>query len=252
MEKQSTTYCLDGLCCSEEEQLIQKKLRSVAGVSEVHCNIVSSTVVIDHTCSHDILLHALRDIGFSPRPNRASQNQNLPRRWNDQIFLTSVAGVLLVAGLVLQAIGVSSMIVVVLFLFSMIAGGWRIAVRAWKGLQHGSLDMNVLMTVAAIGASAIDRWAEGAAVIVLFSVSQVLERFSVHRARNAIHALLKLSPPTATVKINGRETTVGVEEIPLGGLVVVRPGERIPVDGIVRAGGSSVNQSVITGESVAV
>ena len=252
MEKQSTTYCLEGLCCSEEEQLIQKKLRTVAGVEEVRCNIVSSTVVIDHSCSHDVLLRALRDIGFSPRQNHDSPNQTVPRRWNDQIFLTSVAGILLTAGLVLHVLGASSMIEIALFLASMIAGGSRIAVRAIKGLQHGSLDMNVLMTVAAIGASAIDRWAEGAAVVVLFSVSQVLERFSVHRARKAIDSLLKLSPPTATIKINGRETTVKVEEIPPGGLVVVRPGERIAVDGIVRAGESDVNQSVITGESALV
>jgi len=252
VEKHSTTYCLDGLCCSEEEQLIQKKLRSVAGVEDVHCNIVSNTVVIGHTCSHDVLIRALGDIGFSPRQNRNSPTENVPRRWNDQIFLTSVAGILLAAGLVLHVIGVSSMIEVALFLSSMVAGGWRIAVRAIKGLQHGSIDMNVLMTVAAIGASAIDRWAEGAAVIVLFSVSQALERFSVHRARNAIDSLLKLSPPTATIKINGKETIVTVEEIPLGALVVVRPGERIPVDGIVRSGGSDVNQSVITGESVSV
>ncbi len=112
--------------------------------------------------------------------------------------------------------------------------------------------MNFLMTVAAIGAAAIGEWGEGASAMFLFAVAQLLESYSMDRACNAIKALMDLSPTEATVRRNGREETVPVAEVAVGETIVIRPGQKIPLDGEVIAGRSAVNQAPITGESIPV
>ncbi len=115
-----------------------------------------------------------------------------------------------------------------------------------------SLDINVLMLVAVIGATIIGEWSEGATVTFLFAFAQILEARSMDRARNAIRALMDLTPPEAVVRRNGRRrgcgwTMCGVDEI-----LLVKPGEKIPLDGVVVSGTSPVNQAPITGESLPV
>lgn len=249
MEKQSTTYYLDGLCCAEEERLVEKKLCMLSGVETVASNILSRTTVITHTCSRDVLVHALREIGFPPRLYVQRDEPGSRSKHNAQFWFTMISGFFLACGLILKSIDAEPQAWIPLVVVSMIAGGWHIAIKTAKGIRHGSLDMNVLMTSAAVGAAAIGQWAEGAAVIVLFSISHVLESYSMDRARKAIRSLLELSPPTATVLRESVEASMEVDQIQIGERVIVRPGERIPVDGIVVEGESAVNQTTITGES---
>lgn len=139
-----------------------------------------------------------------------------------------------------------------LYLIAMAVGGWPIAGAALVALRVRSLDMNVLMALAAVGAVAIGAYAEGAWVLVLFAVGTTLESFALDRTRNAVNALLELAPAEARVIADGRERNVGVEELRPGDRVVVRPGERLAIDGEVVEGASSVDQSAVTGESVPV
>jgi Cd2+/Zn2+-exporting ATPase len=122
------------------------------------------------------------------------------------------------------------------------------------GLRRGRflLDIDFLMVIAAIGAAVVGAWAEGAFLLFLFALANALERYALDRARDAIRALAALAPDTARVLIHGRETEVPIEQVRPGDVVVVRPGERIAVDGTVRAGTSSADQAPITGESVPV
>lgn len=137
---------------------------------------------------------------------------------------------------------------------AMAVAGLPLAVRGARTLWLArSLDINLLMTVAALGAMAIGEWVEGAIVVLLFQVGELLEAYTAERARQAIRSLMALVPEEARrLREDGREERVPVGTLEMGDLVVVRPGERIPVDGLVTEGHSAVDQSPVTGESMPV
>ncbi len=142
---------------------------------------------------------------------------------------------------------------ILLYLSGVITGVWQVFPKAWRAAITLRPDINLLMTVAVVGAAAIGEWFEAATVAFLFSVSLVLESWSVGRARRAIAALMELAPPAARVRdANGAETEVPPDQVAIGTVFVVRPGEKIPLDGQVVRGESDVNQAPITGESVPV
>ncbi len=140
------------------------------------------------------------------------------------------------------------------YLAAAIMGGWFIFPKALVSARRIRPDMNLLMTVAALGAMAIGEWFEAATVTFLFAIALLLESWSVERARRAISALLDLSPPRARIicPTDGDIEEKPVEDVPLGATVVVRPGERVPLDGVVTKGSTSINQAPITGESMPV
>ena len=125
----------------------------------------------------------------------------------------------------------------------------RPAVRAWRAVRARALDINLLMVIAVAGALALGEWFEAATVVWLFGVAQWLEVRSMERARHAIRSLMSLAPASATVRRAGEFVDVPVDEVAVGDLVLIRPGERIPIDGVVLAGESSVDQAPVTGES---
>lgn len=141
----------------------------------------------------------------------------------------------------------------VLYVIAILAGVWTVLPKAWFALKRLRPDMNLLMTIAVLGAVGIGEWFEGATVAFLFALSLALESWSVGRARRAVAALLDLTPEMARVlHPDGREEEIPAGEVSPGALFVVKPGERIPLDGRVAAGASEVNQAPITGESVPV
>jgi Zn2+/Cd2+-exporting ATPase len=166
--------------------------------------------------------------------------------------MAAISGILLAAGLVIGWTGGPSSVEAALLALSAVSGGWFIAPRGLRAARSGVLDMNFLMTLATVGAVGIGEWSEGASVMFLFAVAQLLETYSMDRARNAIKALMDLSPAEANVTRNGQESVVPVSEVSVGEILIVRPGQKIPLDGVVVAGTSSANQAPITGESVPV
>ena len=139
------------------------------------------------------------------------------------------------------------------YTLAIVAGVWTVAPKAWFALRRLRPDMNLLMTVAVLGAVAIGEWFEGATVAFLFAVSLALEAWSVGRARRAVAALMDLSPEMARrLHPDGREEEVPAGQVDVGTRFIVRPGERIPLDGRVVSGASEVNQAPITGESMPV
>jgi len=138
------------------------------------------------------------------------------------------------------------------YALAIVAGVWFILPRAWFAIRALRPDMNLLMTIAVCGAIVIGEWFEAATVSSLFAVSLALERWSVGRARRAVEALLELAPDTVRLVVPEGHTEVLAAEATVGARFAVRPGERIPLDGRVVAGVSSVNQAPITGESVPV
>lgn len=135
---------------------------------------------------------------------------------------------------------------------AMLAGGWLLLPKAWGAIRRLRPDINLLVVIAAVGASTIGEWMEAATVVFLFGVAEWLEGWADRRARRAVEALLDIAPPFATVKRDGRFTDVPVEDVRVDETVAVKSGMNIPLDGEVLAGESSVNQAPITGESVPV
>ena len=139
-----------------------------------------------------------------------------------------------------------------LFLIATIVGAVFPAHRAWQSIARGTLDINVLMVIAVAGAIAIREYEEAAMVVSLFALAQWLEAQSLDRARKAIGKLIDLAPPQVLVRDHAGERIVAIEQVDPGALMIVKPGERLALDGIVRSGRSDVNQAPITGESLPV
>ena len=140
----------------------------------------------------------------------------------------------------------------VVYLVGVVAGGWYVAPKALFALRRLRPDMNLLMAIAVIGAAMIGEWLEAALVSFLFALSLALEAWSVGRARRAVEALLDLAPPTVRVLKDGIETETAAGDVSGGTVFLVKPGDRIALDGEVLRGNSEVNQAPITGESVPV
>ena len=209
------------------------------------------------------LASVLAQAGYAAPPSVPSSTagaapQGHPASWyahNKELAWSLISGLFLVLGFVGERwFGLPAPAAVGLFLGAYAFGAWDLLRHAVAGIRERrfSFDIDLLMLLAATGAAILGEWAEGAFLLFLFSLAHALEHYALDRARNAIRALADLAPPMALVRRAGREIETPVEQVIAGDVVIVRPGERIPVDGSVRAGQSAVNQAPVTGESVPV
>jgi Cd2+/Zn2+-exporting ATPase len=169
------------------------------------------------------------------------------------VLTVTVAGVALVIGFIGEKfLGLPSSVALGFYLLAYLAGGYDVAREAIPALFRGKLDIDILMIAAAVGAAMLGEWVEGAFLLFLFSLGHAGEHYAMERARNAVGTLGKLMPRTAFTKRGDRLEEVPVEQLAVDEIVIVKPGERVPVDGVITAGESSIDQSAITGESVPV
>ncbi|KMY31853.1 cadmium transporter [Lysinibacillus xylanilyticus] len=148
--------------------------------------------------------------------------------------------------------GEENLITSLLFIASIVIGGFGLFKVGFKNLTRFDFDMKTLMTVAVIGAAFIGEWAEASIVVILFAISEALERYSMDKARQSIRSLMDIAPKEALIRRNGQEIIVNVDEIEIDDIMIVKPGQKIAMDGVVVSGLSAVNQAAITGESVPV
>jgi Cd2+/Zn2+-exporting ATPase len=249
--------------CPTEEALIRKRLGSVLGIGELSFNLMARRLTVMHTLDDDqAILDALREIGMKTGAGQQCQpgpcstcEAEAPvvsrRTW----LLMAVSGTAASAAEVVAWSGASeqSVAVIALALLSIATGGLSTLKKGWIALKNFTMNMNFLMSVAVIGAIAIGEWPEAAVVIFLFALAELIESLSLERAKNAIKGLMAMTPEIATVQLdNGEWQEMAAADVRVGQTVRVRPGGRIPLDGMVTAGGSSVNQAPITGESMPV
>ena len=155
-----------------------------------------------------------------------------------------LAGVGLVLGFLTQQVAISVWISRAFYGIGMVVAGWPIARAGWFALRSARADMNLLMTISAIGAVILGDWFEGALVVFLFALGTTLQSFTMERTRNAIRNLMDLTPPTATVKRGDQEINVPVEDIQIGEMLTIRPGQRVALDGVVMSGHSAIEQAI--------
>ena len=246
------TFIVDGLCCGAEVRQLEAKLKPLPGVTRLGFDVVQRRLTVEGAIGIREVQRAVKETGMTARAE--GQLVVPPTSWErrGRVLMAGVSGLLLAGGLVTEWLGGPSAVETALLALSAASGAWFIVPRAWKSARGGGLDMNVLMTLAALGAAAIGEWSEGASVMFLFAVAQLLETYSMDRARHAIKALMDVAPAEAHVRRNGQETVVPVADVEVGAVVLVRPGQKIPLDGVVEGGVSSVNQAPITGESMPV
>lgn len=167
------------------------------------------------------------------------------------VFWTALGGALFLAGGIVEGAGQRDL-GHTLFALGYLAGGWMAAKESFDGLREYRLDVNLLMTLAAVGAAIIGRWAEGGTLIFLFSLSNTLEHYALERTKDAVRSLMDLRPAEARLWRDGASRQVPVEQLEIGDLILVKPGEKIPADGTIIEGRTSLDRSTFTGESIPV
>ncbi len=175
----------------------------------------------------------------------------MQERWT--LILVGLAGLSLAIGWIGEAFfGLPPQLALVFYALAYLAGGYDVATHAIPSALRGKFDTDVLMLAAAAGAAVLGEWQEGAFLLFLFALGHAGEHYALDRARNAVNALGQLMPQSAQVRRGDQIVALPVAQVQVGDVVVVRPGDRVPVDGTVASGTSSVDQSPITGESVPV
>ncbi len=255
-------YLIEKMDCPTEEALLRKALEKMPGINALQFDLIGRRLTVSHALPDAApITAAIARLGMSPvlqdshRPAPAVTSEFGTGISRSQWARMAAAGLLAIGAEVMafSGWGESSVPVVSAALAAIALGGLETLKKGWIALRTLSLNMNLLMTIAVIGAALIGQWPEAAVVIWLFGIAEMIEALSLDRARNAIRKLMDLAPETALVKQpDGRWEEVQAEAVPLGALVRVRPGERIALDGVVASGASSVNQAPITGESMPV
>jgi len=243
---------VEGIDCSDCVLVIEHSLQRVPGVQAVTVDYRSQQVKVDFDTRQTSLKQIVQ------RLHSMGYQRVLPawQSWlqkNQALLLSLVSGIFLLAGWgITQISPTQNLVSVTLWVLAIVLGGWEIAEHAWHDLRQRRVSTDGLMLLAAFGAIFLGETAEGALLIFLFSLGHALEERLVERARFAIHSLTDLSSPEAVVIRAGQPVDVLVSEIGLEDTVLVRPGVRFPVDGLVLEGQSAVDESAVTGESLPV
>ncbi len=268
------SYRVSGLDCAEEVATLKKAVGTRPGVRSLDFDILNAkmTVTFDSAEIHsDGIVAAVAETGMRATPweQRKVARESLSF-WQRQgrLLMVCASGGLLLLGMLVHWFLHGSLVdalfgglsgrehpapwpSILLFTGAIVTGAWFVVPKALFSARRFRPDMNLLMIVATLGAMFIGEWSEAATVSFLFSLALLLEQWSVGRARRAVASLMDLTPAVARYICphDGDLMEKPVAEVPVGAIVLVRPGERIPLDGLVTQGTTTVNQSPITGES---
>lgn len=243
-----------GLDCPDCANKLESAIRRMPGVAWASLNYATSVLTVEWEpalTSLNAVENKVRDFGYDTEHGGMplAPSSKARARRNLRLLLTAASGILLAPALVIHFFGDPSA-AVPLLLASAIIGGILTARSGFLSLRSLSLDTNLLVTVAALGAIALGEYAEAAAVVFLFSLGSLLEAYTVEKTRRSISSLVDAFPKSAHVKKDGIIDDIDLDRVEVGDIVVLKPGEKIPVDGTVTSGTSAVNEAPITGESV--
>jgi Cd2+/Zn2+-exporting ATPase len=248
-----STFTVEGMDCREEVVLIERRFKNLPGLEGFTADLIGRRLHVKYDAaklSASTIAAAVADAGM-----RAWLEHDEPISTGDphaarlRLAFLLGSGLLFASGLLANLLG-ARWPGIALFAGSIVFGLPTPARKARQALRLRTLDINVLMLVAAAGAVVLGQWSEAAAVVFLFAIAQALEAQTLERARHAVRALMDLTPSEVLLRDGGTERTVTVESVGPGAIIIVKPGEKIPLDGDVVAGASAVNQAPVTGESL--
>lgn len=262
---QELELTIEGMDCADCAAKLEKGVGRLDGVESCMINFTAAKMNVSYAMgvtNENTIIGRIRDLGYDvgsgsnqPPIERPGGVLGLLSFMRDRRrdTMTLVAGLLIGLAFVLDLLNTPGAIVHATYGVAILAGGYYVAQSGIRGLWiNRELDINFLMSIAALGAMAIGAWEEGALVMFLFSLGETLESYTMDQARNSIRSLMELAPAEATLLHDGQEERVPVEVLQPGQMILVRPGERIPMDGRVVKGQSTVDQAPITGESMPV
>lgn len=267
------SYKVEGLDCAEEVAVLKKIVGSAEGIETLDFNLIQAKMTVSYDperINQSEIIALIRTAGMRAALwERRQEEKPAFFKLHGRLVFTVLSGIFLLFGTfshyyfhrdILDIVGAAPkghtlpFLTIILYLGAILCGVVYVLPKAYFSLRRLSLDMNLLMIVAIIGAIGIQEWFEAATVAFLFALALLLEQWSVGRARKAISALMELTPTLARV-INpntGELKDTEVENVRVGETILIRPGEKVPLDGVVTSGSSSVDQSPITGESIPV
>jgi Cd2+/Zn2+-exporting ATPase len=243
---------IENMDCSDCVLVIEHSVGRMDGVLAVNVNYATQQMRVEYDkqqTDQAAIEQRVRSLGYDIPVDGLRKTY----RENRELIFSLLSGLLLLMGWLGETFfGLAHVVSIGLYLAAYLFGGIDIARHAFHALRERHFDTDLLMVLAAIGAALPGDFAEGALLLFLFSLGHALEERALDRARVAIRALADLAPKTALVRRNDQEIETPVEELQLDDMVIVRPGVRLPIDGEIGTGQSSVNQAPITGESVPV
>ncbi len=256
---------VDGLCCTDCAIKVENVLKTTRGVTDIKTLITAEKAVITYDeadVNTDEIIKKIEGIGHKAEISSEFGVQSLEleikRDLTDTlrfVFIITI-GIIALSEIGLEYFGLlkrgMEIIPLTVTILAILIGGYPIFKKAFFGVLNKQINVDLMMSVGIIGAAAIGEFKSSMLIVFFMSIAHYLEEFTVTRSRQAIKELIKLAPKTARIKLNGREIEVETKELKAGDIVIVRPGEKIPVDGLVIAGSSPVNQASITGESMPV
>jgi len=255
MESTKIEVRVSNLDCEHDAANIERGLEGFAGLVGLKVYPKSAKVALtfnpDQT-NPGALKQKLETLGFPPQKGMEMAEQ--PKPWKNPKVLTAFAsGVLLLVGWLIGLAGAPALISTIIFIAAILIGGYYFGREAIEELIfERQIGIELLMVVAAVVASAMGELLEGAMLVFLYSISEAAEGYTEEKTRAAIKALMNLAPKVALVRRNGREQEIPVEDLVVGDVFIVKPGQSMATDGEVLVGSSSVNQAPVTGESVPV
>ena len=252
----TTTLFIPAMDCPDEEREIRAALERLPYVKSLTFRLLARQVVVAHTGPVEPILDTLLQIGMEGRPvNKTLQKADIPRKDYSQWRTFLLSGAALLIGIPLSFFYPDETLARLPFLVSILSGGLPVFLRGARELRNRSLGMNVLMTISIGGATLLGEWTEAAVVVTLFALANLLEASSLDRARKATAEIFTSTPDLAVIRVGGaegEEKTIPAEEVRPGNTLVIRPGERVPVDAVIFYGSSDLNEALLTGESLPV
>jgi Cd2+/Zn2+-exporting ATPase len=247
-----TVVRVEGMDCASCAATVEKRVGQLPGVHRATVNFAAGRLDAEHDLGLALqeIEKAVKDAGYGV--SRAEEAARTPFWRTPRAVSVFASGLLFALGLALGLASAPEVARVGAYLVAIAVGGLPIFRAAIAGVRARHLDMNVLMSVATVGAVGIGQWAEAASVVVLFAAGNALQVYAIDRTRGAVRALAGLAPDEVLVRRGGAERVVPAAEVAVGETVVVRPGERLALDGEVVEGETTVNESPVTGESTPV
>ncbi|EOP98708.1 heavy metal translocating P-type ATPase [Bacillus cereus] len=262
VQENKNVYRVEGFTCANCAGKFENNVKQIPGVQEAKVNFGASKIAVYGNATIEELekAGAFEDLKVTPEKSARQVSQEVKEDTKeDKMPFYKKHSTLLYASLLIafgylssSVNGEENIVTTLLFLASMFIGGLSLFKVGLQNLLRFEFDMKTLMTVAVIGGAIIGEWAEVSIVVILFAISEALERFSMDRARQSIRSLMDIAPKEALVRRNGQEIMIHVDDITVGDIMIVKPGQKIAMDGVVVSGYSAVNQAAITGESVPV
>ena len=257
------TMRLTGRACEGCALKLELKAETLDGVRRATATFLGGVMTVTYDgakLTEAEVESKVRALGAPVKPLPATlEEEEVPKTWRDWFSGERLEGVLagatlvfMLAGWLLPKAGAPAFVADICYLLAYLAGGFFGVQAGWQSLRQGQIDVDLLMVVAALGAASVGAPFEGAMLLFLFSLSNVLQAYAIGRTRRAIRSLMKLRPSSALCRRDGKTVTVPVEELVVGDVVIVRPGESIPLDGEVIEGESAIDESMLTGESIPV